>query len=153
MFLYSLYSEFLAIFRPLIPFAKERNLRLILLNQRNYPGSTPYFDEDIQAMKSLDGGRQRALVRELGHLQAEAIATLIKTLSIPPIKSTPSGSLEGGLSFVAWSAGNIILFQFMSSLDTLDGQIRRLIESHLKSIVLYGAHQSAIEICLVSLSM
>lgn len=89
-------------------------------------------------MQSYDEEKQRFMVRRLGHIQGQAIASLIQTLKIPPLQSTSDDSLQGGLSFVAWSAGNIILFQFMSSLDTLDSPSRSLITSHLRSVVLYG---------------
>lgn len=93
-------------------------------------------------MQSQDEQIQRPMVREHGRIQGQVIAQLIQTLNIPPLRSNSDGSLTGGLSFVAWSAGNIILFQFMSSLDTLDGPNRSLIESRLRSIVLYGMQQS-----------
>ncbi|KAL1950828.1 hypothetical protein VTO73DRAFT_5952 [Trametes versicolor] len=37
----------IAIYRPIIPFADEHNLRLVLLNLRDYPGSTPLSPEDV----------------------------------------------------------------------------------------------------------
>ncbi|KAK7686233.1 hypothetical protein QCA50_010453 [Cerrena zonata] len=125
------------IFRPLIPHAKKHNLRLVLLNQRGYPGSSPFADKEIAAMQSEDLELQRAFTREQGHIYGQVISTLIETLDIPSLCTTQDEKLEGGVCFLAWSSGNECLFQLLSALDTLPEQSRITIENHLRSVVIY----------------
>ena len=49
-----------AVYKPMIPFAAQHNLRLVLLNMRGYPGSTPYSTEEL--LSSLEGNKPDAVV-------------------------------------------------------------------------------------------
>ena len=39
-------------FKRIIPLAGRHNVRLVIVNRRDYPGSSPYTDEEINSVKS-----------------------------------------------------------------------------------------------------
>lgn len=44
------------VFRRMLPFASANNLRLVLVNKRDYRGSTPYSQEELKDLASPDRG-------------------------------------------------------------------------------------------------
>ncbi|CAL1714667.1 unnamed protein product [Somion occarium] len=133
-----------AIFRRLIPHAKKFKLRLVLLNQRDYLGSTPHQEKDINALRSSDTDVQRSILREHGHQYVNFIVGIIGALSIPPLYIAEDGLLAGGISFVAWSSGNHVLFEFLSYMDILPEGRKNTLRTHLRSVVVYDPPMNVI---------
>ncbi len=89
---------YLDTFHKLIPMAAENNLRLVILNRRDYAGSTKYTDEELAELRE---GKTEFLQR-LGSESAYFLAWFIKTNDIPKIGADGK---SGGLATIGWSLG------------------------------------------------
>ncbi|EJF56675.1 hypothetical protein DICSQDRAFT_183715 [Dichomitus squalens LYAD-421 SS1] len=131
-------------FRPLIPLAKEHNLRLVLLNLRGYPGSTPYSDAELELFRgTLDD--QQAALQTRGFEIATFLRWFIENENIPKIHTTAgSDQKSGGLSILAWSGGNSqTLFSFANA-DKLSENTRALLGAYIRSFIMYDPSHTAV---------
>lgn len=106
------------------------------MNRRDYPGSTPFSDEDI--LLTAPGSPPedsdiflRARAFEFAHF----LAWFVREHDIPPI----GGQREGGLSIVAWSSSNTIIMSLMANLARLPDDLRDGLEPYIRSYIHYGA--------------
>jgi len=89
-------------FKRMIPFAKKYNARLILVNRRDYPGSTPFTEEELNQLASTVSGTPQAIeslrsfVRDRAMDLYQLLETLIKVDNIPQ---------RGGIVVGGWSFG------------------------------------------------
>ncbi|KAI0322889.1 hypothetical protein OF83DRAFT_1079949 [Amylostereum chailletii] len=128
-----------AIFRPMLPFARSNNLRIVLLNRRDYPGSTPLSEEELRLAKpgrSVDDNA--AYLRSRALEIAEFIAWFIRTQSIPRSNVLDNGGEAGGLAVVGWSSANAFLLALFGNPDTIPATTRMAIEPYLRSYIFYG---------------
>lgn len=131
-------------FRPMIPFATQNNIRLIILNLHGYPGSTPYTDEELNR---LEGGLEarEAELQARGLELAEFIRWFISTEEIPPIREgSGEDELIGGLSVLSWSGGNGHTLSMFAHADKLPEETRKLFDEYLRSLILYGTRSCAV---------
>lgn len=136
-----------AIYRPIIPFAAQHDLRLVLLNLRDYPGFSPLSPEDIDSLRGPSVEAQRRAMQHRGLEIAAFLRWFIHSERIPPIEeATGTGVLSGGLSLMAWSGGNCPTVAMVAHADRLSDEIRRLLGTHLRSFIMYGAHRSIIQL-------
>ncbi|KAI0632495.1 Alpha/Beta hydrolase protein [Trametes polyzona] len=137
-----------AIYRPLIPFAGERNLRLLLLNLRDYPGSTPLSEEEIDGLRGPSVDVQDRTLRDRGLEIAAFCRWFIETEKIPPVREsvTPEGvrARVGGLSILSWSGGNCTTVAMFAHVDKIPEETRRLFDTHLRSFILYDPSATTI---------
>ncbi|KAI0632494.1 hypothetical protein C8Q77DRAFT_1272422 [Trametes polyzona] len=131
-----------AVYRPMIPFAAQSNLRLVLLNLRGYPGSTPLSIEDIQDMRGPSVEAQERAMRHRGLEIAAFIRWFIEAEDVPPIRAHNTGSndarcLTGGLSVPSWSGGNYPTIAMLAHPAHLPEETRRLFDTHLRSLVMH----------------
>ncbi|KAI0332745.1 hypothetical protein GY45DRAFT_1344498 [Cubamyces sp. BRFM 1775] len=103
------------IFSKLLPLADRQGVRVILLNRREYPGSTPYTAEERALLPAVtdkpptDEATSRSATEMLEEFMQqrarelyECLQTLVADRSIPPVRS---GSESGGVVLVGWSLG------------------------------------------------
>lgn len=123
----------------MIPYAAAHNIRLVLLNRRGYPGSTPVSSEELAALEGSISAQQAAL-KTRGAEIAEFLRWFIETEAIPPIRAVPgSGALVGGLSLLSWSGGNgTTLAMFAWHADKLPATTNKLFNKYLRSFIIYG---------------
>ncbi|CDO70848.1 hypothetical protein BN946_scf184801.g41 [Trametes cinnabarina] len=95
-----------AVYRPMVPFAAEHNLRFVLLNLRGYPGSTEYSPFDLDMLRGPSREMQEQAMAERGLELAEFLRWYIETANIPQVLQTPGGLQTGGISVLSWSGGN-----------------------------------------------
>ncbi|KAI0342328.1 hypothetical protein BDW22DRAFT_185251 [Trametopsis cervina] len=125
-----------ATFRPLFPYASGSNLRFITLNMREYPGSSPLTDTELDRFQSPDVDLQAAALRDQGIEVANAIAHLIYELNIPS-PNVSRGQRTGGTSIVAWSQSNAYVLAILANTSKLDPRVNSILEQHLRIIFLY----------------
>ncbi|KAI1794800.1 hypothetical protein LXA43DRAFT_87606 [Ganoderma leucocontextum] len=123
-----------ATFRRLGPLAAECKLRLVTLNLRDYPGSTPYTPEALNDLRGPNRERQeRARALGLGAF----LQWLIRSQNTPPIRvASGSGARQGGISLISWSAGNCPTIALLAHADQLLEGTRTLLNTHLHTSVL-----------------
>lgn len=122
----------------MLPFAKANNFRLVRFNLRDYPGSTPWSQSDIDSiMKKRDNAKD--VINGLGQELAAFLAWFIKTEQIPrKAGDNVPGRQSGGISVLAWSMGNLVPLSLLAHLDKLSEERRALIEGYLRSYIMFG---------------
>ncbi|KAH9937978.1 Alpha/Beta hydrolase protein [Amylocystis lapponica] len=126
-----------AIFRPMFQYAASFNLRLVALNSRDYPGSTPYSPQELRDLKGSPEV-QRGEIQKRGLELAAFIHWFIDTEEIPPVSltSTP-GVLTGGFSVLGWSAGNFHTLSMVGNANAIPEDTRSLFENYFRTLVIF----------------
>ncbi|KAH9925573.1 alpha/beta-hydrolase [Fomitopsis serialis] len=130
-----------AIFRPMMPYAAHHNLRLVLINCRDYPGSTLYSESELGSLSSTDPAIQSSALQARGLEFAEFIRRFIETQRIPPIIASRSGGgggrRSGGFTLLGWSSGNCQTIPLLSYADLVPEATRKLLDAYFRSFVMY----------------
>ncbi|THU90351.1 hypothetical protein K435DRAFT_821187 [Dendrothele bispora CBS 962.96] len=116
-------------------YAHAQNIRTVILNRREYPGSTPYTDAEID---DLVHGRKVFLDR-LGTLLGDFLKTFIENETIPEMDMV---NRTGGIAIMGWSAGNMTGMSLFSDPDLLDDTIYKLLRKYVRGLVLYDPAHS-----------
>lgn len=121
----------------MVPYAARNNLRLIALNTRDYPGSSPFSSEELAAMSNPDKAVQARALQNQAEEIAEFLVHIIKEYQIPA--TSPSG---GGLALMGWSLGNILPLAFLANADAYAPEHVELLGRYLRTVVLHGERDS-----------
>ncbi|KAJ3555733.1 hypothetical protein NM688_g2410 [Phlebia brevispora] len=125
-----------AIFRPLLPLAQKNRLRFIFVNMRDYPGSSGFSEEELEALGSADPDIQAGATRNLGQDIAICLEFLVRTLEIPAITET-QGRRNGGIALVGWSMGNMSTLAMLGKAQDLPEETIQFLQAYLRTVVLY----------------
>lgn len=104
---------------------------------QGYPGSSPLTDAQATALTSADAEAVTAVILDLSKEIAFVIAQIIKNESLPE-PSDLGGRRSGGVSIMAWSAGNVLMLSMLGNIAALAKDIGATLERHLISCVIYG---------------
>ncbi|KZT09303.1 uncharacterized protein LAESUDRAFT_675164 [Laetiporus sulphureus 93-53] len=134
-----------AIFRRMITFASASNVRLVLINLRDYPGSTRYSPTELDALRSAEVDVQAAAIQERGLELAAFVRWFIETEQIPPISDGPGPDTKpaGGFVLLGWSSGNCQTVPVLAHADKVPVETRRLLDSYFRSLVFYDTSRHA----------
>ncbi|KAH9937691.1 uncharacterized protein B0H18DRAFT_1091783 [Fomitopsis serialis] len=126
-----------AIFKPMIPYALQRGIRLVMVNLRDYPGSTSYSWAELCALRSTKLETQRSILQQRGLEIATFLRWYILNENIPvaPSPQVDHNTCGGGLALLAWSWGVAIAMAFLAQAATLPQQDKWRLGSYLKSII------------------
>ncbi|KAJ7039386.1 Alpha/Beta hydrolase protein [Mycena alexandri] len=114
-------------FQRLNPFAESNSLRIISVNRREYPGSSPYSSEDLTIFAEGTDAERLTLLEQQGHDLAMFVDGLIM------LQST---SNTGGIALVGWSMGTTFLLPLIASVDTLPIATRERLSAQVHSVIL-----------------
>ncbi|KAJ7489033.1 hypothetical protein FB451DRAFT_1337031 [Mycena latifolia] len=120
----------------LIDIAPSRGVRVVALNRRSFPGSTPFTPEELNiALTGGSGDDERDVQMEArGHEIGTFIATFIKRFNLPP----PSNDGKtGGAILFGWSLGSLSLLAVIGTADTMPEATRSVLSSHVRSLIVY----------------
>lgn len=134
---YELSILFAGIFRRLVPFAQPNNLRLIRLNWREYPGSSPYSQEEVDTIHSGNQDKQAEFVKKIGRQLAAFLEYAVRNLDIPKLEVV-DGRKRGGLAVLSWSMGNVWAMSFLGNAQTLSEETNILLGNYLRTFILFG---------------
>ncbi|KAK1230875.1 hypothetical protein PQX77_006021 [Marasmius sp. AFHP31] len=123
-------------FDTLFDHAHQHDVRIVSLNRREYPGSTPYSRSELE---ELHEGRKLFLDRLALHL-ARFLKAFVEEQEIPPISNDRK---RGGIVIVGWSMGCVTSMTLLSSPDVLFEGLYNLLERYLKGLVLYDPPEIA----------
>jgi hypothetical protein len=82
----------------MIPFAVTNRVRLIFVNQRDYPGSTPLLDAELAELGSSDLKTRAKALAQQGLDIGLFLAWLIREANIPPVVIDQDGKQQGGIA-------------------------------------------------------
>ena len=126
-----------AIFERLFPRAKQRGLRLITINLRDYSGSTPYTSAELADFTNEDVAVQASAIRRLGAEIGAFLVYACTTLGVPPI-TTKEGKRASGLVFGTWSLSTEGLLAIFRDTQTLDKGQKDVLQRYLRKAIAYG---------------
>ncbi|KAF9259299.1 hypothetical protein L218DRAFT_974660 [Marasmius fiardii PR-910] len=109
--------------------ASQHNLRTIVWNRRDYPGSTPYTDFELGNLKLAP----KTFMNRIGSQIGEFLAKFIEQEKIP--KATDDGK-AGGIAIMGWSMGTATAMSLFSHSDILPPQTYSMLEQYVKDLVL-----------------
>lgn len=120
-----------------MPFASQYNLRLILVNRRDYPGSSPYSDDDLRNVGDTEDDKgYEAFFKARAFEFARFIEWIVEHEGIP--KADWTGN-TGGVFLSAWSAGNGYAVSILSYVDLLPETTRSIVQPFLRGFIFFGA--------------
>ena len=137
-------------FRKLLPLAAAQNTRLIAVNRRDYPGSTPYSPEERAkferlAASSPDDVNARAEASEIWRDRArelyEYLEDLVQREDIPQPSYGEGGEVRGGIVLVGWSLGSVWAIAFMAHAPSFRSDVQ--LSKWVRRVVLYGMFAAA----------
>jgi hypothetical protein len=133
----------IGIFGPMIQFAAANRVRLILVNRRDYPGSTPLSDAELAELGSSDLETRAKALAQQGLDIGLFLAWLIREENIPPIAIDQDGKQQGGIALVAWSLAHTPLAGFLAHADSLPTDALRVLDPCLRAYCIFGEHTSS----------
>lgn len=123
----------------MFPLAASRNVRLVALNLRDYPGSTPYTAAELEVLCGSDSNKQEAAVRAQGLEIAAFLKHLIVSEALPPVAET-GGQKTGGVALLSWSLGNIWPLSMLGNWNHVHPETQSLLQRSLRTLMLFGEH-------------
>ncbi|KAH9924427.1 uncharacterized protein B0H18DRAFT_1012126 [Fomitopsis serialis] len=116
--------------------SSQHNIRLVTLNMRDYPGSTPYTDAELTAMRGPDRDGQRTQLHRRGFEIAAFVAWFIRNENIPPF-TLNGNDIRGGISVLGWSWGNTMSLSFIARASELPKEDQEFLEAYMRALVIY----------------
>lgn len=121
----------------MFPYAASNNLRLIAIHSREYCGSTPFLEQELELLHSSDLEDQANYVSSQAIDIARLIAHCIKHDNLPP-PTESQGVRSGGVCLFAWSAGSAVSLALLANLTKLEESIYTLLDRYITTIILHG---------------
>lgn len=124
------------VFKRLLPLAAALKLRLVIVNRRDYPGSSLYEGEELDIIKADNiTGNDGFGRRQAGEL-ARFIKTFIEKEDVP--KPSSDGK-DGGVVLLSWSSGNGYTLPLLAYPDAIPEGTREVIAPYLRLHIIFGA--------------
>ena len=127
----------LANFSRIVDRAKHHGIRAVSLARRDYAGSTPFSEEELEQLRSPEKVAHLQFFRDRGHEIARFIAALADKHSLPPM----SANGEGGICVLSWSLGVLTMNAFINFFPIYPSNLQACLRRYLKSLVAYGMHE------------
>jgi len=108
-----------------------RNLRAVIWNRREYPGSTKYTDSEAD---DLTNGR-KIFLDQTAALIADFLVQFIEKEGIPEISPDHK---RGGVAILGWSLGTPTALSLFSNPSAFPSEEYALLRRYVKNLVIYG---------------
>ncbi|KAF5357127.1 hypothetical protein D9756_006472 [Leucocoprinus leucothites] len=118
-------------FKHLIPIAPQVNLRLVLVQRRDYAGSSKYTDDEMSVLRS---DNPTAFFGTAGEVMAQFVHYLVSNTEVCTASEDRS---SGGIAIAGWSIGNVFAQSMFFEGATLNEETYAAIEPYVLSLVLY----------------
>lgn len=123
---------FADIFSKILPLGAEKNIRIVAVNRREYPGSSKYTEEDLA---DLHAGRVEFL-HQRGHEVGNFLAWFAESHAIPRISNNGK---SGGFAVLGWSIGTNALLSLLAFPAAIPAELNIQLKLYLRKLILYGA--------------
>jgi len=120
-------------FHKLLPLGAAHHIRLVILNRRDYAGSTKYTDENLKDLVAGDKSFMERLALEVKHF----LLWFVDTHNIPKISADRK---SGGFAVMGWSMGNATAFSLIGYPDVVGNESYQRLEPYLRQLILYGVY-------------
>ncbi|KAG5652716.1 hypothetical protein H0H81_003967 [Sphagnurus paluster] len=123
------------IFERLESLAGARGLRIISLNRREYPGTTPYSEEECNVITHGNVNEMAEFLHQQGLLIAFFIDGLLQELSLP-----------NQLAIAGWSQGNTFSTALLAAIDRMPVDTRERLSHAVDHFFLWDPPETALGI-------
>lgn len=110
----------------MFPAAPSLDLRIILVQRRLYPGSTPYTEEETRTITAGTETERKELLDKEGELLALFIDNMIQEHSLRKA------------AVVAWSQGTGYLNTIIDALGRLEKESQKRLQEHVCALIHWG---------------
>ncbi|EIW56131.1 uncharacterized protein TRAVEDRAFT_39145 [Trametes versicolor FP-101664 SS1] len=122
------------IFEKVMALAQGSNIRIVAVNRRDYPGSTPLTTEDTAILASGSDEQKAAFLKARGVEVATFIDLFVERNGVPPI--SPDGH-TGGFALLGWSLGNAIALSAVANVESLPPAAQDRWTSGMRALILH----------------
>lgn len=130
------------VFRPLLSNAQAHDLRIVLLNMRDYPGTSSYTADEAHAFSN--SSTQSDSLRRLGRQIGSFMEYFVRTFAIPAPKTRSDGEVSGGLVLTTWSLSNLLSMSLLGNAHTLKQETKEILGKYWRKLIMYGEFRSHI---------
>ncbi|KAL1747401.1 Alpha/Beta hydrolase protein [Schizophyllum fasciatum] len=109
--------------------APANDVRLIAVNRRGYPGSSPYTPDEARVLKDGTVEERAAFYRDEGHQYAHLLDALVQDGTVG----------VGGIALAAWSIGNAHLSATIAAVHELPDAVRERLSRFIKTFIYFEA--------------
>lgn len=125
------------VFQIALPEANRKGIRLIALNRRMFPGSTPFSEEELAPIKPPEAGAPEliAFLRERALEIIGFVQEIIMRLELPA-----NNHEGGGISILGWSLANMYCFALINAFmdPDLPDETKMMIKDCISSVIFFG---------------
>lgn len=120
-----------------MPFAPHYNTRIILVNRRDYPGSTPLTDSERQLLASSlpDTAEAAENIRSYMKHRARELYDFLCEFAVS--EDIPKISGQRGITLVGWSLGATFVTAVLAHLESFEGD-QFTVRAYLNKFILLG---------------
>ena len=127
--------------------AKDHGMRVFSLARRDFKGSTPFTETELEQIRGNDEDMHRQFLRDRGFEIAQFLVALIEKFKLPAVDRNG----QGGLSIMGWSLGNMILYAFANYFSTYPKRVKDHLKSYLGSLICWGKRRACNSVFLLRL--
>ncbi|KAF8871426.1 hypothetical protein CPB84DRAFT_1692242 [Gymnopilus junonius] len=107
--------------------APSHGLRIICVNRREYPGTSPYSPEELKIINEGSISERAKFMFEQGIHLCLLVDRLIDILSLP----------KGGITITGWSLGTIFTIAMMTAINDLPEDTRERLKVHVHKLIIW----------------
>jgi len=127
------------IYGRILPLAAANRLRIVTVNRRDYPGSTPLSDEDLASLASAEEEVRGEFFRQRAFEFGEFLAWFVQKEKIPPYTVSADGKAEGGVVLLSWSAGTTSVLGLLAFADRVPIVTQQILEPYFRALCIWDS--------------
>jgi hypothetical protein len=131
-----------AVFKKLLPICLENNIRLVVINRRDYPGSTALTEDELGVFSDTSESPEQN-VRRADFTRARGLELItfmdlfIQKHNLPPI-SEVNGKKTGGVALLGWSLGNASTMPAIAEIANVSESTKVRLNAYLRTLIMLG---------------
>lgn len=129
------YHAYIAVFERLFAPGYNSSVRVVTINRRNYPGSTPYTAAEVDILNNGSDEQKTTFLNAQGNHLTTFIDKFIQQNHLPAISTDGK---QGGIAVLGWSLGNTLSLASISNLDSAPADVQARFTKYLRSIIMLG---------------
>ena len=118
-------------FQKLLPLGAASNIRLVVVNRRDYAGSTKYTDGNL---KELNAGEE-SFMKRLGLEVAHLLLWFADTQKVPKINADRK---SGGFAVMGWSIGSATPLAVLAYPEVIGKETYQKLEPYFRKLIFFG---------------
>ena len=131
----SILTSSAASFQKVLKLAPTSGLRIVAINRRDYPHSSPFSPAELETMATGSDADKATFLSSGGLEIMTFIDEFIQQYDLPPISGDGQ---TGGVALAGWSLGNIVNCAAISSAERLSSDVKFRLAKYLRALILQG---------------